>query len=68
LKAETVVIAQGKILTDILEAQLAAAEYKKPVLIIPKGLKVRGNYKRVSGYKNEEERKWNFSSGHGSLA
>ncbi len=57
LKAEAVVIAQGKILTDILEAQLAAAEHKKPVLIIAERLEVRGKNKRVSGHKKRWEKK-----------
>jgi hypothetical protein len=47
-----------------LEAQLATAEHKKPVLIIPEGLEVRSKNKRVSGHKKEEKRKGDFSFDH----
>jgi hypothetical protein len=45
------------IFTDILEAQLDTAEYKKTVLIIAERLEIRGKNKRVSGHKKKEKRK-----------
>jgi hypothetical protein len=53
LKAEAVVIAKGIIFADILEAQPAAAQYKKTVLVIPESLEVRSRKKCVSGYKKK---------------
>lgn len=45
------------IFTDILEAQLDTAEYKKTVLIIAERLEIRGKNKRVSGHKKKGEEK-----------
>ena len=52
------------IFTDILEAQLDTAEYKKTVLIIAERLEIRGKNKRVSGHKKKEKRKGDFSFDH----